>query len=257
MPQGQHRDGYRRPRTHEKRRKNQPLKIDRLPQPWQEQLAAWRRSGKSFEQVEELSRSLPWAEQPEARKLFPRSYVPETNLNRWWDLRFDQSLEALRVKAARAQAVAEAFLGPGWEKADEAARNALKSATLELMDAQEPCGICKACKAQPPQPAKCVRVSDGVRIALLDFNHVWAKLMQAQAAQQRVELEKEKLDVRRAAQKSTSPREVYIAAAEELLKKLRTRKEVRAVLDPISKELIEELSKSAESFAKRFEAQSA
>jgi len=32
---------------------------------------------------------------------------------------------------------------------------------------------------------------------------------------------------------------------------------VRAVLDPISKELIEELSKSAEAFAKRIEAQSA
>jgi len=74
---------------------------------------------------------------------------------------------------------------------------------------------------------------------------------------ERLKLGREKLEMRREALKAHDPREIYLAATEELLKRLRTRKALREALDPIQKELIEELSKSAESFAKRIEAQSA
>ena len=53
------------------------------------------------------------------------------------------------------------------------------------------------------------------------------------------------------------PREIYLLASQDLLKKLRSREPVRAVIDPIKEELIQEFTHGAEAFSKQIEATAA
>jgi hypothetical protein len=75
----------------------------------------------------------------------------------------------------------------------------------------------------------------------------------------RVEADLAKIDAERArlAAEAGDPREIYLLAAQSLLKLMRTREQLRCVIDPIKDELIQEMSHAAESFAKQVEASAA
>jgi len=234
-----HKPEYRRPRTGEQRRTRQPLKIDRLPAEWKEQIAGWLRAH-SVDEVIELTKSLPWDKaDARIRQLFPKRYVPEGNLYRYRDLRLDQADRRIDERMKVTQRIVKKWSEIGLKNLPEAVKNKLADLAFEI------------------EQYSSEGNEKGVEKSLVELGWLLSDLRKSEVAAAKLELEKEKLDTRRQAMAATSPREVYLAATEELLKKLRTRKDVRAVLDPISKELIEELSKSAEAFAKRIEAQSA
>jgi len=238
---GQHKPGYRKPRTGEKRHALQPLHFDRLPLDWQEKIFEWLRA-KSVPEVEQLTATLDWkALDAKTRALFRRrngSYsVLESALYRVRDLRIEQKERAIEVRAASSERIAAKWAATGFKDLPKAVQNKLADFAFQIEQ--------HASEGNEAAVAK----------LLIEMGWLFSDLRKSEVQAEKLKLEKDKLDARRESLQAQSPREVYLAAVEELLKQLRTRKAVREVLDPIAKELIEELSKSAESFTKRIEAQ--
>ena len=238
MPAGKHREAYRRPRTGEKRRTRQPTAIEKLPGELRDKVRAFvddARNGRCRCQKQPQHRHSWEGMEEVANQEFGFQFGGEV-YRRDHDIFVEQVRRENLERNQSFQTLVEAFAARGIEGLPAAAMNALTGESLAALNAKDP---------------------EVRQAAMLSFGVVLAKLLTAKAAQEKLSLEKEKLATRREAMQATSPREVYLAAVEELLKKLRTRKAVREVLDPIAKELIEELSKSAESFTKRIEAQQA
>lgn len=238
MPQGKHLANYRQPRKGEKRRVVQPTAIEKLPGELRDKVRAFvndARDGNCICGKQQPHRH-SWDGLAEAANKQFALKLSATQYHRDFDVFVEQAQQESEERAQHVMAMTAMFARIGIKDLPQATLNALAGESYAALKSSS---------------------GEERRAALANLLLVQAKLISAQAAQQRVDLEKDKLEARRAMAASVAPREVYLAAVEELVKKLLTRKEVRAVLQPIARELVEELSKSAESFAKRIEAQQA
>jgi hypothetical protein len=232
-----------RPKTGEKRKANQPLKLDRLPAEVHEEILKLRAEGKTWPEIEELSREfVAWDElAPALAAQFPKRKIPHTNLHRWNDLRVDQVRKETLAEDAQARVFAEKFASAGFDKADDAVVNAFRDEVFRLTQSADP------------------KSRADFQKMLNQLSLVMTRIERVKLQRKRVEADLAKNEAERAryAAEAGEPREIYLLATQEVLKKLRTRQKVREVLDPISDELIQELSHSAESFAKQIEASAA
>jgi len=138
----------RRARTGDKRKANQPLKIDRLPGEVQARILELRnREGKTWQEIEDLSAEpLASGEHPHARgfidwqslalsvlELFPEMRLPHTTLHRWYDLRVAQVQRDVLVRSKQAQKIAEAFAQSNVAQGDEAVVNACRDTLMSML----------------------------------------------------------------------------------------------------------------------------
>jgi hypothetical protein len=128
-------------RTGEKRQRNLPLKIDRLPVEVRGAILQLRDVGKTWKEIEELS-SLPkseggfvdWESLPTpVLELFPNLQIPYTNLHRWHDLRVRQVTEETMSRSAQAREIAEAFAKSVVAGGDEAVLNAARDQLMAIL----------------------------------------------------------------------------------------------------------------------------
>ena len=78
MSRGEHRPGYKRPKTGEARRVRQHFRIDALPQEVRERIRSLRAEGKTWQQISDLSID------------FSPRRLSLTLLHRWYDVRVEQ-----------------------------------------------------------------------------------------------------------------------------------------------------------------------
>jgi hypothetical protein len=116
---GTHRPGYRPPRTGEKRKTRQPIRIDALPEEVRAEIQKRRAAGETWDEIAEATK------------------LPPTTLKRWYDLRVDQVNAEVAAQAARARELAAAFAGRSFEKLPEAVQSALSSAIFSLAERQD------------------------------------------------------------------------------------------------------------------------
>jgi hypothetical protein len=159
---GEHKPGYRPPRTGEKRAVRQPLKIDKLEQPVRDAILKARADGRTWEETAEA-----------ASKLNGEKLAPSV-VHRWYDLRVAQVQREVLQQAERSRVIAGAFAAKGFEGLPEAAVNALSSEVFAIMEAGT--------------PAEREKGLNGLVFTL-------SKLMTARAAEKRVELEREKIEL--------------------------------------------------------------
>jgi hypothetical protein len=144
----------RRPRTGEKRRTNQPLKIDRLPVEIRDIIQHLKNGrGKTWIEIEELS-SLPYDDAWSKRdtwlkanggfvqwetlptpvlEMFPDLRIPHTNLHRWYDLRVSQVTAETIARSAQARVLAAAFAKSQVKGGDESVLNAARDQLMSLI----------------------------------------------------------------------------------------------------------------------------
>lgn len=124
----------KRPRVGEARKTRQPLKIDKLPQSWREQIQKLRAQGRTWSEIEEWSKEFKWDTLlPPVRQLFPGDKIPETNLIRWYDLRVEQVNREIQARSEQARVLAQTFAGADLTKTDEAVVNALRDTIFAEM----------------------------------------------------------------------------------------------------------------------------
>jgi hypothetical protein len=137
-----------RPRTGEKRRTQQPLKIDRLPIEVRDAVQYLKNvEGKTWQEIEELS-SLPYNENWKTKRggfvnwdalptstleLFPELRLPHSNLHRWYDLRVSQVVEEVQKRAVIARELAESFAKSIVAGDDTAVLNAARDQLMSVL----------------------------------------------------------------------------------------------------------------------------
>lgn len=127
-----------RPKTGDKRQTRQPLKIDRLPLEFRDEIRRMRtEDGMSWQEIEEISPKLKFWEivQDEVKQIFPGLKLPHSNLQRWYDLRIEQVLKETLAEGERARAIADAFSKRSFDDLDEAVKNALAEQVFMIMRA--------------------------------------------------------------------------------------------------------------------------
>lgn len=123
-----------RPGIGQPRKTRQPLKIDKLPIEWREQIQKYRAQGKTWSDIEELSRGFEWDKLPtKVLEHFPDLRLPESTLVRWYDLRVDQVNREIAARSEQARALAQSFAGANLSKTDEAVVNALRDTIFAEM----------------------------------------------------------------------------------------------------------------------------
>jgi hypothetical protein len=228
-----------RPRTGQKRLTRQPLKMDKLPTELLDRVMKERAAGRTWEEIEELSpRFEEWKNTNETiQGQFPKLRLPHTTLQRWYDLRVEQVRRDVMARMDRARELAESFADKKFKDLPDAVMNALRDQIFMLMEASDDKSRAKAIQGLG---------SLGLMISRIERTKV---------AQRKLDIEEEKVEAQKQRLKEIGdPRELYLGAVQDVLKKLRTRKEVRAVIDPIRDELIQEFSYGAEAYAKQIEA---
>lgn len=126
-----------RPKTGERRDRQQPLKIDKLPQELRDELQKLRNAdGLTWLEIEERSPDLAgWSKASAAAlALFPAKRIPHSNLQRWFDLRVQQVNDQILAETIRSQELAAAFAGRKPTDPD-ATLNALHDQIFALMRA--------------------------------------------------------------------------------------------------------------------------
>jgi hypothetical protein len=138
----------KRPRTGEKRKKQQPLKIDRMPVEVRDAIQFLKNvAGKTWQEIEELS-SLPfnkkwrtegggfvdWDSLPTSvLELFPDMKLPHSNLHLWYDLRVRQVVAEVQIRSAQARELAASFAKSVVKGGDEAVLNAARDQLMSLL----------------------------------------------------------------------------------------------------------------------------
>ncbi len=138
----------RHPLKGEKRSKNQPLKIDRLPVEVRDAIQFLKNvMGKTWQEIEELS-SLPynpkwktegggfvhWEELPTpVLELFRDLKLPHTNLHRWYDLRVSQVTAEVEARSVQARVLAASFAKSVVKGGDDAVLNAARDQLMSLL----------------------------------------------------------------------------------------------------------------------------
>ncbi len=152
-----------RPKTGDKRRANQPLKIDRLPAVVHEAIQYLKNiRGKTWQEIEEQSSRpfsanwqkdfggfVPWETLPiDVLELFPDLRLPHTNLHRWYDLRVSQVQAEVMARSEQARVIARAFAKSVVAKSDEAVINAARDQIMSVLSEDaSPKGRMSAAKA--------------------------------------------------------------------------------------------------------------
>jgi hypothetical protein len=230
-----------RRKTGERQRVRQPLKIDRLPMEIHDRILKTRAKAMTWEEIERDSPSWNEWEKVDAKiaALFPGRKLPHSNLQRWYDLRVEQVQREVEVEAARAKSIADSFAARQFTDLTESAKNALGEQVFLLIN------------------SAATKDSKEFRAEISNLLFLLTKLQKAELDKAKLEVEQARLQAQRDKSVAMDPREMYLEAAQDLLKKLRTRKNVRELLDPIREELIAEFAHGAEAFAKQIEARSA
>lgn len=136
-----------RPKTGEKRKKKQPLKIDLLPQAARDAVQALYDRGRTWKEIEEQSArpySKDWASDSggfvdwESLDLavleqFPDMRLSKSTLQRWFDLRVAQVRDEVLRQSAMAREFAASFAAGNLEEANAAVVNALRDQVFDLM----------------------------------------------------------------------------------------------------------------------------
>lgn len=225
-----------RRKTGEKPQRNHVFVVDRLPQNVRDYVVSLHTvDGKSWQEIEELSPSF-------LRDLAPESGVSRlshSSLHRWYDVRVHQLWKQNEERAHRTREFMKAFASRSLERLPQAVQTALSENVFSLMEA-----------ADAKNAAK-------FRGELLNLGFLLAQFQKVEVQREKVELEKERLAAAKDKTAETDPRELYLEAAQDVLKKLRSRKAVREVIDPIREELIAEFAHGAEAFAKSIETRKA
>lgn len=244
-----------RPKTGEERKTHQPLKIDLLPQSAREAIETLYDRGRTWMEISNQS-AMPYSdkwqtdgggfvdwEKLELRVLeqFPDMRLPKSSLHRWFDLRVAQARKQVLIESAQAREFAAAFAGSDLLNSNSAVINALRDQVFNLIQS--------------------AGIGDKAMFAkgLKDLTLAMSRMQRVELQAKRVDAELAKIDAERAklAAEAGDPREIYLLASQDLLKKLRSREQVRAVIDPIKEELIQEFTHGAEAFAKQIEASTA
>jgi len=247
--------GKSRPKTGEEREVKRPLKIDLLPQSVLDAIETLRDRGEPWPRIEAQS-AKPYS--PEWKKdgggfvdwdsldtrvleEFPELKLPKSSLHRWYDIRIDQVRNQTLVESQRARAWAQEFASKSLPEANAAVINALRDQVFALMR-----GVGRGDQAM-------------FIAGLKDLTLAMTRMQRVELQGKRVEADLAKIDAERAklAAEAGDPREIYLLASQDLLKKLRTREQVRSVIDPIKEDLIQEFTHGAEAFAKHVEAATA
>jgi hypothetical protein len=136
-----------RPKTGERRKTNQPLKIDKLPEEVRQSITYIRNHQfKTWDQIEEQSAksySKDWVKDgggfidwtkldPEALDEFPGLKLPSSSLHRWYDLRVNQVQRQILAESEIARNFATKFSGAGIDDANEAVINAMRDEVFAL-----------------------------------------------------------------------------------------------------------------------------
>lgn len=245
-----------RPKTGEARKTHQPLKIDLLPEAVRDAVTFLRnRSFRTWEQIAEQSAKpyskdwtkdgggfVEWDKLPlDVLEQFPELRLPVTTLHRWYDLRVKQVHAQVLKESETARAFAEKFASASIDDPNSAVINAMRDEVFNL-----------AAKMESGSRADYMAALNQLTLALTRIQRI-----ELQQAKVKADIAKSEAERAKIAAESGDPREVYLRAANDLLKKLRTRDAVRAVLDPIKDELVQEMSHGAEAFAKQVEASAA
>jgi hypothetical protein len=246
----------KRARTGVRRVTRQPFLIDKLPPAVHRAIERLRDpGGKTWEQIEEQS-ARPYSKDWETNDggfidwdsldlpvlgLFPHLKLASSTLQRWFDVRIEQARNQVLTEAAAARSFASAFASASMDGGNEAVVNAMRDQVFAL--------------------ARSSAVGDRV-VFIKGLNQLTLAMMRMERltlSKKKVEAEIAKSETERAkiAAQSGDPREVYLQAVGDLLKKLRTREAVRMVLDPIKDEIVQEMSNGAEAFARQIEASTA
>lgn len=243
----------RRPRVGERRQKNQPLKIDKLPPAAHDAILFLRNvEGRTWSEIEEQSHraySEKWQEDHggfidwhsldlKVLELFPDLRIPQTNLLRWYDLRVAQVRNQVLIESERAREFAAALVKADLPAGNSAVINALRDQVFDLIQS-----------AGDGDKGRFIKGLQNLTLAM-------TRMQRVELQAQRVKADLAKIDAERAklAAEAGDPREIYLMASQDLLKKLRTREQVRSVIDLIKEELIQEFTHGAEAFAKQVEA---
>ncbi|HEV7521297.1 MAG TPA: hypothetical protein VGP89_09375 [Candidatus Angelobacter sp.] len=132
----------RKPKTGEKRRTRQPLKMDKLPMELLDRVMKERAAGRTWLEIEELSpRFEEWGKVEQtnkdawllAFKAFPGGRIPHTTLSRWYDIRVDQVKKEVLASQVRAREIAALFAGKGIKDLPEAVRTAISDQLFGMM----------------------------------------------------------------------------------------------------------------------------
>jgi hypothetical protein len=237
-----------RPKTGEPRLVRQPLKIDLLPEDVRDAIAVLYDRGRTWMEISEKS-SRPYSKQWAADdggfvnwelldlkvlEHFPDMRLPKSSLHRWFDLRVAQSRKQVLIESAQAREFAKAFAAGNLAEGNAAVVNALRDQVFSLIQS--------AGRGDKGLFAK----------GLKDLTLAMSRMQRVDLQAKRVDADLARIDAERAklAAEAGDPREIYLLASQDLLKKLRTREAVRAVIDPIKEELIQEFTHGAEAFAK-------
>jgi hypothetical protein len=136
-----------RPKTGERRKTNQPLKIDKLPEPVREAIQYIRNHQfKTWKQIEEQSEkpySKDWVKDgggfidwptldPEVLDEFAGLRIPDASLHRWYDLRVNQVQRQVLAESEIARNFARKFSGAGIDGANDAVINAMRDEVFAL-----------------------------------------------------------------------------------------------------------------------------
>jgi hypothetical protein len=244
-----------RPKTGEERRTHQPLKIDLLPQTARNAIEQLYDHGRTWTEIAEQS-ALPYSgkwesdgggfvdwEKLELKVLeqFPEMRLAKTSLLRWFDIRVAQARKEVLRESGHARAFAATFAGNNLFDANAAVINALRDQVFSLI--------------------RVAGAGDKTLFAkgLKDLTLAMTRMQRVELQAKRVDAELAKIEAERAklAAEAGDPREIYLLASQDMLKKLRSREQVRAVIDPIKEDLIQEFTHGAEAFAKQIEASTA
>ncbi len=228
-----------KPKTGEKRKTRQPLKMDKLPSHLLDRVMAERSVGRTWEEIEDLSpRFEEWQKTEDVvRANFPGLRLPHSTLQRWYDIRVEQVKKEMLADAEKARELAATFSSRGIDGLPDAVMNALRDQIFVLLQSSD-----------AGSRAKVVQGLGSLGLMI-------SRIERTKVAQRKLDIEEEKI----AAQKERlrdigDPRDLYLGVALDVLKKLRSRKEVRSVIDPIREELVQEFSHGAEAYAKQIEA---
>ncbi len=186
---GQHKPGYRRPRTGEKRAQRKPFAIDKLPSSWRDRIIACRAKWIPFEQIEQESTTWEWEKLPQVLVLayFPSRRIPSSTLHRWYDVRVEQMMREERKYSAFSEQLAASFNEKTYGDLAEITKKAIAS---EVYSAAIQGG------------------SPGNRLkAQGDFLFLLTKLINAKAREKSVELQQQKqklVELKEKADKATN-----------------------------------------------------
>src|SRR5712692_180729 len=126
-----------RPLTGDARKTRQPFAIDKLPSAWRDRIIALRAKWLTWEQIEQESTTWEWKKLEEsdpelALSHFADKRIPHTTLHRWYDVQVAQKLEEIEEERAASLAVARKFSDQGYDKLDDAVKNALADVVFTL-----------------------------------------------------------------------------------------------------------------------------